>query len=54
MNRIVAHFQNLFEVKALEGVFPKMNEVFVANNEMKNFIKSLKALLQIGRCLYHA
>eukprot|EP00002_Diphylleia_rotans_P023848 TRINITY_DN4699_c0_g1_i8.p1 TRINITY_DN4699_c0_g1~~TRINITY_DN4699_c0_g1_i8.p1 ORF type:complete len:778 (+),score=173.93 TRINITY_DN4699_c0_g1_i8:47-2380(+) len=45
LHKIVLHFQKLFDVKSVEGVFPKMNEVFLLLNESRNGIKILRETL---------
>eukprot|EP00742_Colponemidia_sp_Colp-10_P014897 GILJ01016970.1.p1 GENE.GILJ01016970.1~~GILJ01016970.1.p1 ORF type:complete len:1020 (-),score=191.78 GILJ01016970.1:192-3215(-) len=47
INKIVSHFQRLFEVKSLDGILPKMNEIFLFSNEMINFLKVLRAMLGV-------
>jgi hypothetical protein len=44
VNRVVLHFRYLFGVKQMEGVFPKMNEVYLFTNEMNAFVRELKAM----------
>ena len=49
-NRIVAHFQQLFDVRGgTQGIFPKMNELYVFVNEMLNFTKDLRTTLGLDR-----
>lgn len=51
VNRVVQHFQYLFQVKKVEGVLPKMNELYLYTSEMENMIKVLKSLVGIeGTC----
>jgi len=50
-NQMIAHFQELFGVKRTEGVFPKMSELFLFTNEMRNFLTALRSLLGLGMCV---
>ncbi len=45
VNRIVGHVQYLFEIKSLEGVLPRMNQVYLFTEEMRNFLATVRALL---------
>jgi len=47
-NRIIRHFQHIFTVKSIEGVFPKMNQIYLELNEMRNFLKTIKSILGLG------
>eukprot|EP00948_MAST-09A_sp_MAST-9A-sp1_P003977 g3977.t1 len=47
INRIVNHFKELFDVKHLEGVFPKMNELYLFVTSSKAFRHSLAELLAL-------
>merc|ERR1712228_486037 len=44
-NRIIRHFQHIFGIKNIEGVFPKMNQIYLELNEMRNLIKTVKSIL---------
>jgi hypothetical protein len=48
VSRIVRHFQHLFGVKNMEGLFPKINEVYLFVNEQDSFLKNLKGMLGVG------
>lgn len=48
LKNIVAHFQKLFDVKNLCGVFPKMNEVYSKIGEMCNVMKTIRESLDLG------
>jgi len=48
-NRIIRHFQHIFTVKSIEGVFPKMNQIYLELNEMRNFLKTIKSILGLGQ-----
>mmetsp|Transcript_19203 Transcript_19203/g.24427 ORF Transcript_19203/g.24427 Transcript_19203/m.24427 type:complete len:498 (+) Transcript_19203:1609-3102(+) len=55
VNQIIMHFQQLFNVNHLEGVLPKLNEVYVFTNEMKNFLQILRPTLGLpGNASTHA
>jgi hypothetical protein len=45
VNRLVTHFRQLFGVRSMEGMFPKMNEVYLFVNEMENFLRMVRAVL---------
>ncbi|XP_064926524.1 centrosomal protein of 70 kDa isoform X1 [Columba livia] len=42
---IVSHFQKLFDVNSLNGVYPRMNEVYTKLGEMTNVMRNLHELL---------
>lgn len=46
---IVSHFQKLFDVNSLNGVYPRMNEVYTKLGEMTNAMRNLQELLQLGK-----
>lgn len=45
LHRIVQHFQHLFDSPRLEGVLPRMNQVYVTLNEGRNCLRSLALVL---------
>jgi len=45
VSRSVAHFQQLFGVRSVDGIFPKMNELYVFSSEMENFLRVLRPTL---------
>lgn len=45
---IVRHFQHLFDVPTVSGIYPRMSEVYSRCNEMKNVLKTLADLLDLG------
>lgn len=47
-SRFVTHFRELFGVKSINGLFPKLNEVFVFSNEMKHFLQVARPTLGLG------
>ncbi|XP_073915281.1 centrosomal protein of 70 kDa isoform X3 [Castor canadensis] len=47
LQAIVSHFQKLFDVPSLNGVFPRMNEVYTRLGEMSNAIRNLQELLEL-------
>lgn len=51
LHKMIAHFQRLFEVKALDGVFPKMNELYLTVNEARNCMSAIKSMLRLGKCI---
>ncbi|XP_067405683.1 centrosomal protein of 70 kDa isoform X3 [Emydura macquarii macquarii] len=44
---IVSHFQKLFDVSSLNGVYPRMNEVYTKLGEMTNAMRNLHDLLEL-------
>eukprot|EP00941_MAST-03F_sp_MAST-3F-sp1_P000472 g472.t1 len=46
INKIVVHFKRLFDVNQLEGVLPKMNEIYLLSKEMTMFIRQIASLLK--------
>ena len=46
-NRIVLHFQYLFQVRKLEGVFPKMNELYVYCSEVQSVLRALRSVCRL-------
>lgn len=47
VNRIVGHIQYLFEIKSLDGVLPRLNQVYIFVEEMRNFMNTVRAMLQV-------
>ncbi|XP_023184975.1 centrosomal protein of 70 kDa isoform X4 [Xiphophorus maculatus] len=45
---MVAHFQKLFDVPSLSGVYPRMNEVYTRLGEMTNTMRNLQNVLDLG------
>ncbi|GCB69983.1 hypothetical protein scyTo_0008483, partial [Scyliorhinus torazame] len=45
---IVSHFQKLFDVSSLSGVYPRMNEVYSKLGEMSNAMKNLRHVLGLA------
>ena len=45
---IVTHFQTLFDVKSITGVFPRMNEVYSKVGEAYNVMKTIRETLSLG------
>ncbi|XP_014910752.1 centrosomal protein of 70 kDa isoform X2 [Poecilia latipinna] len=44
---MVAHFQKLFDVPSLSGVYPRMNEVYTRLGEMTNTMRNLQNVLDL-------
>uniref|UniRef100_A0A8C6CP42 Centrosomal protein of 70 kDa n=1 Tax=Moschus moschiferus TaxID=68415 RepID=A0A8C6CP42_MOSMO len=44
---IVSHFQKLFDVPSLSGVYPRMNEVYTRLGELNNAVRNLQELLEL-------
>ncbi|XP_034517810.1 centrosomal protein of 70 kDa isoform X3 [Ailuropoda melanoleuca] len=47
LQAIVSHFQKLFDVPSLNGVYPRMNEVYTRLGEMNNAVRNLQELLEL-------
>nr|XP_016797534.1 centrosomal protein of 70 kDa isoform X3 [Pan troglodytes] len=47
LQAIVSHFQKLFDVPSLNGVYPRMNEVYARLGEMNNAVRNLQELLEL-------
>lgn len=45
---MVSHFQKLFDVTSLSGVYPRMNEVYTRLGEMTNAMRNLRDVLDLG------
>lgn len=48
LGSMVAHFQKLFDVTSLSGVYPRMNEVYTRLGEMTNTMRNLREVLELG------
>jgi hypothetical protein len=46
VNRIVGHIQYLFEIKTLDGVLPRMNQIYLFVEEMRTFLAAVRAMVQ--------
>lgn len=44
----MSHFQKLFDVTSLRGVYPRMNEVYTKLGEMTNAMRNLRDILDLG------
>ncbi|XP_060562758.1 centrosomal protein of 70 kDa-like [Ruditapes philippinarum] len=49
LENIVSHFQTLFDVPNISGVFPRMNQIFTKLGEVHNVLNTLKNLLGLGK-----
>ncbi|XP_073318564.1 centrosomal protein of 70 kDa [Pagrus major] len=47
LGSMVSHFQKLFDVTSLSGVYPRMNEVYTRLGEMTNTMRNLRDVLEI-------
>ncbi|XP_031414306.1 centrosomal protein of 70 kDa isoform X2 [Clupea harengus] len=47
LQSMVAHFQKLFDVSSLRGVYPRMNEVYTRLGEMTNAMRNLRDVLDL-------
>ncbi|XP_065798962.1 centrosomal protein of 70 kDa isoform X1 [Muntiacus reevesi] len=47
LRAIVSHFQKLFDVPSLTGVYPRMNEVYTRLGELNNAVRNLQELLEL-------
>lgn len=48
LGSMVSHFQRLFDVTSLSGVYPRMNEVYTRLGEMTNTMRNLRDVLELG------
>ena len=48
---MVKHFQHLFDVPNMAGMYPRMNEIYTRYNEMRNVQRTLAELLDLGKDL---
>ena len=46
--KMLAHFQHLFDVPHVNGVYPKMNELYVFASEQRAAMGQLRSLLRLG------
>lgn len=51
LQSIVAHFQKLFDVTSVSGVFPRMNELYMRVGEVYNAMHTIRELLNLGEFL---
>ena len=49
LQAMVKHFQQLFDVPKLEGVYPRMNQVYQQTEEARNIFKHIKSSLGLGK-----
>ncbi|XP_036947189.1 centrosomal protein of 70 kDa [Acanthopagrus latus] len=47
LGSMVSHFQKLFDVTSLSGVYPRMNEVYTRLGEMTNTMRNLRDVLDL-------
>ncbi|XP_047433072.1 centrosomal protein of 70 kDa isoform X2 [Mugil cephalus] len=47
LGSMVSHFQKLFDVASLSGVYPRMNEVYTRLGEMTNAMRNLRDVLDL-------
>ncbi|XP_074521024.1 centrosomal protein of 70 kDa [Halichoeres trimaculatus] len=47
LGSMVSHFQRLFDVSSLSGVYPRMNDVYTRLGEMTNAMRNLRDLLEL-------
>lgn len=50
LGSMVSHFQKLFDVTSLSGVYPRMNEVYARLGEMTNTMTNVRHILDLGNC----
>ncbi|OXB73168.1 UNVERIFIED_CONTAM: hypothetical protein H355_007428 [Colinus virginianus] len=46
---MVSHFQKLFDVSSLNGIYPRMNEVYTKLGELTNAMRNLHEILELDR-----
>ena len=49
LTRTVTHVKYLFGIASLEGLLPRMNQVYLSAEESKNFLNEVRGLLHIER-----
>lgn len=54
VNRIVSHIQYLFDVKSIDGILPKLNQVYIYNEEMRNFFTTVRLMLKVDSATPHS
>ncbi|XP_051885975.1 centrosomal protein of 70 kDa isoform X2 [Pristis pectinata] len=47
LEAIVSHFQKLFDVSSLSGVYPRMNEVYCKLGELNNAMRNIREILEL-------
>ncbi|XP_001375700.1 centrosomal protein of 70 kDa isoform X1 [Monodelphis domestica] len=47
LQAIVNHFQKLFDVTSLSGIYPRMNEVYIRLGEMNNAVRNIYEILEL-------
>ena len=47
INSLMAHIQYLFGISTLQGVIPRMNEVYLFTEEMSNFMSNVRQMLHM-------
>ncbi|XP_053554004.1 centrosomal protein of 70 kDa [Bombina bombina] len=47
LQALISHFQKLFDVPSVSGVYPRMNELYSKLGEMNNAMKNLRCMLGI-------
>merc|ERR1711991_1150701 len=46
-SRILSHIQYMWGVKSIEGIVPKLNEVYIHTKELTTFLKNCRDILGI-------
>ncbi|XP_029024393.3 centrosomal protein of 70 kDa-like isoform X1 [Betta splendens] len=54
LGSMVSHFQKLFDVLSLSGVYPRMNEVYTRLGEMTTAMRNVRDVLDLGTVQYTA
>lgn len=54
LGSMVSHFQKLFDVTSLSGVYPRMNEVYARLGEMTNTMTNVRHILDLDSRVSHA
>jgi len=47
--RIVSHLQHIFDISHVEGLIPKMNQIYIFTNELTTFLKSIRSHLGVSQ-----
>ena len=52
LKSIVAHFQKLFDITSIGGVFPRMNEVYLRLGETYNAMNNMREFIGLGKNMW--
>lgn len=46
--RVLSHLQHIFGITHIEGLIPKMNQIYIFTQEMTTFLKSIRSILGVS------